>query len=241
METNMGKVGFLGSFLTVFGLMTLNAQTSILERSASYYASLKSFSVQVSLAMYTDEKAKTPSRTMKGFTKVSGLNSLTSFDGREVINGKDFVLVADHPNQTVYYSPREKTKQEPVNTGAELLEKRFTSMYNVVKIAGDEQSVTMKMTPKKANSEFNYLTIKFGQKIPVIQEIVYVYSGNVKYKKTLIRYSGFNPDWIAGKNDFSEAAFIKGKNKSASLVPAFSHYKLINSFNYDPKKDLIIE
>ena len=210
-----------------------------IKKVVDYYNSLTVFSVDVTAHFYAQETAQKPSRTLDGYTRISGNMSHSIFDGRENIVGNDFILVADHGNKTIYYSPREKTAKQKVSKGMEVLDSAFMAMYHIAVASGDGSVAIYKFTPKKSNSGFKSITIKINRDTKQLTEIQYIHEGDVKYKKTVIKYSHFNPAWVAGKYEFAEKKFISGKYKQANLQPEFSSYKLINSYNYDPKKNLI--
>lgn len=210
-----------------------------LKRTAAYYRSLDAFSLKVSVDFYTDESSDKPGKNMQGWAQVAGRLSHSMFDGKESVTGDDFVLVADHGNKAVYYSPREKNAKNKVSDGTEVLDSVFLSRYNVREKQVDDALSEYRLTPKKQGDEFTSVSIKVDRRQHLLLEILYIYNGDVKFKKVRIRYSGFKPSVDPSKTFFSEANFISGRQKTARLQPAYSQYQLINSFTYDPKKNLI--
>lgn len=210
-----------------------------LRRTADYYKSLPGFSVKVSASFYTGETSANPAKKLSGSVEISGNLSHAIFDGRESLMGKDFVLVADHGNRSIYYSPRGKESKNSVSSGTEMLDSAFLSKYTVTAKEVNETLMEYRLVPKKAGGEFRSIGIRINRKRHILDEITYLYAGDVKFKKVVIKYYDFNADWKPEKTYFSEAKFISGRQKTARLQPAFSTYQLINSFNYDPKKNLI--
>lgn len=218
-----------------------HAQTLVneLKRTADYYKSLPGFSVKVIANFYADENAANPTKKMFGSVEISDNMSHTIFDGRESIMGKDFILVADHGNRSIYYSPREKNAKSTLSGGAEMLDSVFLSRYNVSEKQLDDATLEYRLVPKKAGGEFKSVSIKLNRTRHILKEIVYLYNGDVKYKKVAVKYTDFKPSTDDTQNLFTESKFITGHQKKAALQPAYSSYKLINSFSYDPKKNLI--
>lgn len=210
-----------------------------LKRTAEHYRSLTAFSIKVNVDFYTEEGSAKPGKTMQGSAQIMGQLSYSVFDGRESIMGKDFILVADHGNRSIYYSPREKNAKSSISGGAEMLDSAFLSKYNISEKQLDDATLEYRLVPKKAGGEFKSVSIKLNRTQHILKEIVYLYNGDVKYKKVVVKYTDFKPSVDSSKNLFSESKFITGHQKKAALQPAYSSYQLINSFNYDPKKNLI--
>jgi len=223
---------------TALGTWAQNSMPE-LKRTADYYKSLAAFSVKVSVDFYTEEASAKPVKNMQGSAQIMGRLSYSVFDGRESIMGKDFILVADHGNKSIYYSPREKNAKSNVSSGAEVLDSTFISRYNVAEKPLDDATVEYRLTPKKQGGEFKSVSIKINRAQHILKEIVYLYNGEVKFKKVVVKYTDFKPSVDTSKNLFGESKFITGSQKKAALQPAYSAYQLINSFNYDPKKNLI--
>lgn len=210
-----------------------------LKRVADRYRSLAGFSMKVSADFYVEESGSKPAKTLSGGMEIQGSLSHSVFDRRETVLGQDFVLMADHVNRAIYYSPREKSSKNNVSTGTEVLDSVFLSNYKITEKTGENNTLEYQLRPKKTGGEFSSILIRIDRQNHILKEIVYLYSGVVKYPKVVIRYSAFNASWKGDKTFFSESRFITGHQKNARLLPAYSSYRLINSFNYDPKKNLI--
>lgn len=219
----------------------LRAQGAMAEfkRTTDHYKSLAGFSVKVSADFYTSETSPSPAQKLAGSVEIQGRLSHSVFDGKETLIGTDFVLVADHANRALYYAPRAKEAKGAVSPGTEILDSAFTRRYTVTEQAVDDVHTRYLLVPKKQGTEFSSISVTINRRERILKEIVYRYTGTVKYEKVVIRYSAFDGAWNPGKTFFTEARFISGRQKSARLQPAYSSYHLTNSFNYDPKKNLI--
>lgn len=218
--------------------LTLGARNPLpeLEQVNRYYRSLRGFSVNVSVNLYTGPDDTTPAKRMTGSVQTAGTLVRSLFDGRESIVGADFILVADHGNRCVYYAPRDKKSQkQPVSDGTELLDSVFLARYRISQI----QAGVYKLVPAKGGGEYRQIGIRIDSQKHILREISYLYSGQVKYARVVVTYTDFIPNPQPDKTPYTELRFLAGRQKNARLQPAFSSYQLINSFTYDPKKNLI--
>lgn len=221
-------------FFAVLALCgTAQSALAELKRVAENYRTLSGFSVKFSVLFYDSPQSPKPARKTDGFLESGQGCSRSVYDGRETVVGRDFIMMMDHPNKTIYYSPKDK---KMASSSFELPDSVFFAAYKVTKKAKDESFVSYTLVPKNTDSEFSSVYIKLNHVENTLKEITYHYRGNVKYKKVSVIYSAVtitdNPD----KNVFLESTYFIGKKKNAVLKSAYASYKLINSYAYDPKK-----
>ena len=218
--------------------LSLGAQNPLadLGQVNRYYRSLRGFSVNVAVDLYAGPDDATPAKRMTGSVQTAGTLVHSLFDGRESIVGTDFILVADHGNRSVYYAPRDKKSQrQSVTDGSEVLDSTFLARYRI----SQTQAGTYKLTPTKSGGEYRQIGIRVDTQNHILREISYLYAGQVRYARVVVSYTDFTPNPQPDKTPYTELKFLTGRQKNARLQPAFSSYQLINSFTYDPKKNLI--
>lgn len=205
----------------------------VIDKMRATYDNARSYSMQVSLGLYTKASDVSAFSTSNGTVKVAGDSYFSSILGKTVLVDDDYEMILDEKQKIMLVADAPvHTRKEKSNT---ILD---SSLYTGMQMKFLEHSASLdriEISITNEESGYRYIRLKIDPETHTLTEVEYIYRNSSQeanpYEKVVIRYSAIQLNGTIPASTFSHTAYFTKNGNVLAASATYKTFQLIDQRN----------